>query len=98
MGRIIKRYSHNSRDPLTGRKAAEKRSTTKQINIIKDIEPYQSMMTGERITSRSHHREHLKEHGVEEVGNERPQPKKPTPMPDARPDIAQSLREKGLIG
>lgn len=38
--------------------------------VIPDIQPYKSMMTGEYITSRSRHREHLKQHGVVEVGNE----------------------------
>jgi putative FmdB family regulatory protein len=44
--------------------------------VIADIQPYQSMATGEMITSRSQHREHLKAHGLIEVGNEKPQPKK----------------------
>ena len=32
-------------------------------HIMKDIAPYQSMITGEMINSRSTHREHLKAHG-----------------------------------
>lgn len=39
--------------------------------IMGDIEPYQSMITGELIKSRSAHREHLRFHGKEEVGNDR---------------------------
>lgn len=38
--------------------------------VMADIQPYQSMVTGEMITSRSHHRSHLKQHGLVEVGNE----------------------------
>ncbi len=38
--------------------------------VIPDIQPYQSMATGEMITSRSRHREHLRQHGLVEVGNE----------------------------
>lgn len=38
--------------------------------IMGDIKPYQSMVTGEEITSRSKHREHLRQHGMVEVGNE----------------------------
>lgn len=38
--------------------------------VIGDIQPYQSMVTGEEITSRSKHREHLRQHGMVEVGNE----------------------------
>lgn len=38
--------------------------------VMGDIQPYKSMQTGEMITSRSKHREHLKQHGLIEVGNE----------------------------
>lgn len=39
-------------------------------DVMPDIPPYRSMVTGEMITSRSQHREHLKAHGMREVGNE----------------------------
>lgn len=38
--------------------------------IQPDIAPYQSMITGEMITSRSQHRAHLKQHNCFEIGNE----------------------------
>ena len=38
--------------------------------VMPDIKPYKSMKTGEMITSRSQHREHLKQHGLTELGNE----------------------------
>ena len=38
--------------------------------VIADIQPYISQKTGEVIKSRSHHRDHLKSHGLIEVGNE----------------------------
>lgn len=38
--------------------------------VMGDIKPYKSMITGETITSRSHHREHLRQHGCIEIGNE----------------------------
>lgn len=38
--------------------------------VIPDIKPYQSMIDGTMITSRSQHREHLKANGCVEVGNE----------------------------
>jgi hypothetical protein len=37
--------------------------------IISDIEPYRSIRTGEMITGRAQHREHLRQYGLEEVGN-----------------------------
>ena len=38
--------------------------------VMPDIQPYKSMQTGEMITSRSHHKSHLKQHGLVEIGNE----------------------------
>ena len=38
--------------------------------VMKDIKPYQSMIDGSEITSRSKHREHLRAHGCIEIGNE----------------------------
>lgn len=38
--------------------------------VMPDIAPYKSMVDGRMITSRSAHREHLKAHGLLEVGNE----------------------------
>ena len=38
--------------------------------VIRDIDPYKSMVTGEMITSRTRHRDHLRAHGVVEVGND----------------------------
>ena len=40
------------------------------VMVMPDIKPYQSMIDGSWITSRSEHREHLKQHGCVEVGNE----------------------------
>lgn len=48
--------------------------------VIGDIEPYKSMVTGEMITSRSHHREHLRQHNCIEVGNEKITPRKEIPL------------------
>lgn len=39
--------------------------------VLGDINPYQSMITGEMITGRRQHREHLKQHNCIEVGNEK---------------------------
>lgn len=39
--------------------------------VMPDIAEYTSMVDGSRITSRSRHREHLRQHGVIEIGNEK---------------------------
>lgn len=49
--------------------------------ILDDIKPYRSMITGEMIMGRRQHREHLRQHGCIEVGNEkltRSAPKNPS--------------------
>ena len=38
--------------------------------IMGDLRPYQSMVTGEMVESRSRHRQILREHRLVEVGNE----------------------------
>lgn len=40
-------------------------------SVIPDIQPYQSQITGEMITGRAQHKEHLKRHGCIEVGNDK---------------------------
>ena len=39
-------------------------------DVMPDIAPYRSMVTGEIINSRSRHREHLRERGLTEIGND----------------------------
>ena len=56
-----------------------------------DIEPYTSMITGETITSRSRHREHLKAHGYVEVGNDSSLRKPYKGIPDAAPQQRKEL-------
>jgi len=59
--------------------------------VMPDIEPYQSMINGEMITSRSRHREHLREHGCIEVGNEA---MKATKYYENIPDVAPRQRHE----
>jgi hypothetical protein len=78
------------------------KSSGRQSNapaIICDIAPYQSMITGEMITSRSAHREHLKQHNMIEVGNEIKyisQPTKMDPPKGLKEEIIKQVNKKGL--
>ena len=66
----------------------EKGSTNKDPSVpifMKDIEPYRSMVTGEEITSRSKHRQHLRDHGMMEIGNDSSLLKPYSGMPDTNP-------------
>ena len=60
-------------------------------DVLPDIEPYTSMITGETITSRSRHREHLKAHGYVEIGNDSSLRKPYTGIPDAAPQQRKEL-------
>jgi hypothetical protein len=59
--------------------------------VAPDIQPYKSMITGERIRSRSHHRQHLRDHGCIEVGNE------PPPKAPPRPTAIKSDERKRML-
>lgn len=61
--------------------------------IIPDIYGYKSTVTGEWIGSRRAHREHLKRHGLVEVGNSKWPERKPVPMPDLKPDLVPIAKE-----
>ena len=60
--------------------------------VMGDIKPYVSMVDGSLITSRSRHREHLRQHNCQELGNDssvlRP---KPQGIPDAAPQQRKEL-------
>ncbi len=70
------------------------------FHVIRDIEPYRSPITRELIGGRRQHREHLRAHGMIEAGNEKQEffKREREPLPDPRRDIAQVMREKGVIG
>lgn len=66
--------------------------------VMGDIQPYQSMVTGEMITSRSVHREHLRRHQLIEVGNEvnhlKDSRRRPEPPKGLKERIAQIANDK----
>lgn len=59
--------------------------------VIGDIAPYQSMIDGSLITSRSRHREHLRAHGYQEVGNDSSLWRAPVPVTDVNPERRKEL-------
>lgn len=74
------------------------------LQIMGDIEPYQAVAvdvaTGKPpiITSRAQHREFLKRNGYEEVGNEKPKPRRDDPIPtkEIGQQIKQVIDQKGI--
>ncbi len=65
--------------------------------VMPDIQPYQSMVDGTMIMSRSHHRAHLRQHNCIEIGNElaahRAQAKPPTPPPGLKETLLRAYHQ-----
>jgi hypothetical protein len=59
--------------------------------VMPDIAPYKSMIDGSMITSRSVHRDHLRQHGCIEVGNEKMETKLPPPIDTRKEVMRQQL-------
>lgn len=55
------------------------------VLVMPDIQPYQSMLDGSQIGSRSTHRNHLRQHNAIELGNETATLLKPHTIPDTAP-------------
>ena len=63
-------------------------------HVIGDLKEYLSPIDGSIINSRSDHRDHMKRHGVVEMGNENPQPKKEIPkVPGLKQDIYNAIKQ-----
>jgi hypothetical protein len=82
-------------DPVTNKFIPEEeyvRPGTRQAPMIMgDIEPYRNVVDGRLITSRSHHRQFLRDHGLIEVGNEKMTPRRPTAVPGLKEDIRRAM-------
>lgn len=64
------------------------------VSFISDIQPYQSMIDGHMVTSRSEHRAHLRENNCIEIGNEKMEVRQPVPPSrDARRRILHQQLE-----
>ena len=59
--------------------------------VIGAMDEYRSMATGEMITDRRRHREHLRERGLVEVGNEKTPPRQPVAPSPAGQDIKNAI-------
>lgn len=60
--------------------------------VMADIKPYRSIIDGSEITSRSRHREHLRQHGCIEVGNEQPKPPRREGVPGLKEDVIRAFK------
>lgn len=66
--------------------------------VMADIQPYKSVVTGEVVGGRRQHREHLRAHGLLEVGNEYVKPKAMPDVPGRREAIIETCKRLGVRG
>jgi phage/plasmid-associated DNA primase len=59
-----------------------------------DIKEYKSMITGEMITSRTKHKNHLRQHNCFEVGNEKLERKERTTPGGIKEDLIRNMRRR----
>jgi hypothetical protein len=85
-------------DPATGKLVPKEewyagRDEPNAPMVMPDLKPYQSMVTGEQIGGRRQHREHLKAHGVVEVGNsfDKATPKPITPPKGLKEHVSRAV-------
>lgn len=64
--------------------------TVRSAGVIPDLEPYRSPIDMSVINSRSEHRDHMKRHGVIELGNEKVGPNTPPQRPPVRDSIQKA--------
>ena len=80
---ILAKFENEEITFLRENYSAPERSDLPTPMILRDIEPYQNMVNGKMINSRSEHRAFLREHNLTEIGNEtkylKPAPKKLPP-------------------
>lgn len=82
-----------------GKDYVQVRNAESAHNIIGDIDPYQSMVTGETIGGRRQHREHLRQHGMVEIGNEHDKLKQFESKPSVnwREALSEQLGRRGML-
>lgn len=90
---LLAEYEHGELVYLREDYQAPKESELARPMVIRDIEPYQNMIDGRMIKSRSEHRELLKRHNCIEIGNEKMQTKIVAPQTNRRETITRQLSD-----
>lgn len=75
-----------------------KRSSLPSPQVMRDIQPFMNIaIDGKEISSRSHKREMMKQHGLVEAGNEKPQIRRRVVQPkrSVRESLKRSLQKLG---
>lgn len=101
MARYRALYDENGKiyEEIDGNVVLDKRNQPKEAGfyVMPDISPYQSMIDGRMIMSRSQHRKHLKEHNCIEVGNEKQTVKPVKPPSGLKEEVIKAAYQHGLL-
>jgi hypothetical protein len=91
---VLAKFENEEMTFLRENYSAPERSDLPTPMILRDIEPYQNMIDGKMISSRSEHRELLNRHNCIEIGNEK-MDSKPMVQPtvDRRKVLHQQLSD-----
>ena len=93
---LLAEFSNEEMTYLRDNYSPPERSDLPRPMLIRDIEPYQNMIDGKMISSRSQHREFLRRNNCIEVGNEKMETKIPKPDPlERRKFLHKQLADVG---
>ncbi|MGE0251993.1 MAG: hypothetical protein AB7G80_05045 [Dongiaceae bacterium] len=90
-----RRYIWRNGDWVPADSLLKKRGTAGP-QLMPDLREYKSAITGEIVSGRRQHRDHLRRHNCIEVGNEKPRAPSVTTAPGLKQDIAAAMRQLGF--
>ncbi len=79
--------------PITPNAPVERLPNVAPYVISDTMEPTMHMATGQVLDSKHKFRQITREHGLDEVGNEKMTPRTPTTVPRPGPDIKRAIEE-----
>jgi len=81
-------------DELVWARQGENQKGRRGPQVVRDIEPYRSMIDGSVIDGRKRHRDHLRAHNCVEVGNDTTHMnRKPIPLPSHKETLHRVLAD-----
>ncbi len=91
---FTKEYRWVRDEPTVGHNGGpvlDKPRRARGLYVVPDIEPFISPLDGSVVAGRRQRRDHMRAHGVVEVGNEKLRARKPEPLPPVQHDIKAAI-------
>jgi hypothetical protein len=93
MSRVRYLWDREAREWVPAHHLRAKKAANAGPMVMRDIDPYRSVIDGSVIGSRRQHRDHLRAHGCIEVGNEWVEPRRNYDIGPVAHDIKRALGE-----